>query len=495
MDNSPDETRSSIYWLLIVVGLAMVAGRILAVNSVDKIGLESDRAQREVDAAAKALTKAGEEVDRPALEEAARAKLRLQRPFLSANDRSRWATVRSLVELGTYAIDDIVSQPGWDTIDMVKHPDADGVERLYSSKPPILATLMAGEYWLIRRLTGLTLADHPHEIGRFMLLSIHLPALALYFCALAKLIERLGTTGWARIVAMATGVFGTFITTFAVSINNHLLAAMSVAVVAWQFVRIWSDGDRKPQTFLAAGLAAGFAFANELPALSLLALLSAALLWRIPRQTVCWLLPAAGVVVAAAQGTNYLAHRSWREPYLHRSESDPSDNWYHYTYLKDGKERESYWNHPTGIDRGEPSPTVYALHALVGHHGIFSLTPVWLLSVVGLGMMLRRPDSRAFAFGAILLSIVCVAFYLSRPQLYRNYGGMTSGLRWMFWFAPLWLVGMLPALDALGRSRCGRATALSLVALSVVSASYPTWNPWVHPWIANLLLHWKWIQF
>jgi hypothetical protein len=42
---------------------------------------------------------------------------RLQRPFLSANDRSRWLAVRALVERGTFAIDEIVIEPGWDTID------------------------------------------------------------------------------------------------------------------------------------------------------------------------------------------------------------------------------------------------------------------------------------------------------------------------------------------------------------------------------------------
>ena len=79
---------------------------------------------------------------RMAVEEARlRDDLRLQRPFLSANDRSRWMTIRSLVERGTYEIDAIVGQPTWDTIDMVQHRGRDGKLHLYSSKPPLLATL------------------------------------------------------------------------------------------------------------------------------------------------------------------------------------------------------------------------------------------------------------------------------------------------------------------------------------------------------------------
>ena len=61
----------------------------------------------------------------------------------------------------------------------------------------------------------------------------------------------------------------------------------------------------------------------------------------------------------------------------------PGDNWYAYTYNVNGREVKSYWLDRQGIDRGEPSKAVYALHCLVGHHGIFSLTPIWLLSVAG----------------------------------------------------------------------------------------------------------------
>ena len=53
------------------------------------------------------------------------------KPLQSANDRSRWCTVWSLVERGTFQIDEIRQRPGWDTIDMV-HVD----DHFYSTKPP-----------------------------------------------------------------------------------------------------------------------------------------------------------------------------------------------------------------------------------------------------------------------------------------------------------------------------------------------------------------------
>jgi hypothetical protein len=131
----------------------------------------------------------------------------------------------------------------------------------------------------------------------------------------------------------------------------------------------------------------------------------------------------------------------------------------------------------------------------VGHHGIFSLTPVWLLSVCGLWLWLRGADARLrrLALGVALLAVVCLTFYIGlRPRLDRNYGGMTSGFRWMFWQAPLWLMAMIPAADRAARSRWGMAVALVLLVGSVLSASYPTWNPWTQPWIYNWLTSHDW---
>ena len=55
--------RQTVYLLLIVVSTGAMLGRILAVDTVDRLGTERQR-----------------------------------RPFLSANDRSRWCTLRALVE-------------------------------------------------------------------------------------------------------------------------------------------------------------------------------------------------------------------------------------------------------------------------------------------------------------------------------------------------------------------------------------------------------------
>ncbi len=496
-------TRWGVYLLLIAIAIGNMSGRLLSVNSVDKVQLEAARLKQHVADKREQLIAdgvSGEQLEaRMAVEEARLGnELRLQRPFLSANDRSRWMTVRALVEHGTYQIDDIMGQPTWDTIDMVQHRGRDGQPHLYSSKPPLLATLIAGEYWVINRFTGATLRDHPYEIGRTMLFTIDILPLILMYVLLARIVERFGTTDWGRIFVMASVTLGTMINTFAVVLNNHLIAAVSAAVTIYLLVRISFDGERRWQYFLAAGLVAAFTAACELPAATLLAFTGLILLWRAPRQTLLVFAPGVVIVAAAFFGTNWLAHDRFLPPYAFRSDSDPNENWYNYTYTVNGREVKSYWLDPKGIDRGEPSKLTYAFHTLVGHHGIFSLTPIWLMSVAGAVMWLASADRFRREYAALVLSIsvICLIFYIGlRPQEDRNYGGMTSGFRWMFWCAPLWLVAMIPAADRLARSVAGQALAAVLLSFSVLSVSYPTWNPWTHPWLCNWLSWCGWVNF
>jgi hypothetical protein len=85
---------------------------------------------------------------------------------------------------------------------------------------------------------------------------------------------------------------------------------------------------------------------------------------------------------------------------------------------------------------------------------------------------------------AVYLTIVVIGFYL---VISNNYGGWTSGPRWLFWLTPFWLLMMLPAVDRLATCRRGRLFCLLLLAVSAASASFPAWNPWRHPWLYQLL--------
>lgn len=537
--------RRAVYWLLIAAAVGQVSGRLLATNSIDRLAYDSARIQEEYQKSrAKFVAEgvSGQELEdklnrrRAELE----SRLRLDRPFLSSNDRSRWLTVRALVEYHTFEIDKIVTDPQqakvWDTIDMVKHRGWDGKGwegegRLYSSKPPLLATIMAGPYWVIYHTTGLSLRDDPHTVGRILLFLFNVIPLAIYLWLLAGICGRYGTTDYGRLLVMATAAFGTFLTTFAVTLNNHLHAAIFVTAALAAALPIWFEGRREWRYFVIAGFCAAMTVACELPALSFCVAIGVAFLWKAPKPTLLGFLPAALLVGAAWAGTNYASHGTFKPAYDVRDFSPGPDgktkdwrngNWYNYDFYVGKVKRLSYWSRDeaslarrSAIDRGEPSHARYALHVLVGHHGIFSLSPIWLLSVVGALMMMRcrgkqptnsergitttsteQPADSYRALGLLVaaISLVCIAYYvLVQGTENRNYGGGTSGLRWTFWLTPLWLIAMLPAADWISGRRWAQFLAALLLALSALSASYPIWNPWSHPWIYQWMEHMGWL--
>lgn len=544
----------AIFWIIIVCSVASVAGRIITVQN---------------------HTAEGE----PA--------------FFSANDRSRWSTIRALGDSGTYEIDSVITQRSqqeiadleaerksagsnnqyykinWNSIDKVQHVGEDGRLHSYSSKPTLLPTILSGGYLAINRATGLTMERDSVPIIRTLLLILNAGGWLAFMFFLAKTINSLPVRDWSRYYVLACGGFGTFLSTFTIVLNNHLPAAVSVMIAVYLLTLIWRKPDSSRLAYAACGLFASLAFANELPALSFFAAALAICSIKSFSKTIVGFVPAALIIVAASLGTNYLAHGTLKLAYLHRSDgevvtsvdgdfwkaldsgelpaeirsaagkhfemstpvvepdgwpSTPTDikrwvvrdavssqqyaitnaskqttyaihawgNWYDYP--------NSYWSKQNNdrkslVDRGQPDQMVYTFHVLFGHHGIFSLTPIWIFSLAGMVAMTvgykfaGQYQMRWLGALAIGLSVVVVGFYLRRPAIDCNYGGVTSGLRWAFWLIPLWLVTMLPVVDWLAKSKTGKAICYLLLAFSILSAAYSANNPWINPWLYEI---WDW---
>ncbi len=444
----------------------------------------------------------------------------LPTPLLRSNDRSRWCTVRALVDDGTYVIGHldlshpgtdrpfelrgIVSEDGWQTVDKVLKP---GTDELYSSKPPLLPTLVAGEYWLLKHAFGWSLAGNAPSrwwVVRVVLLTFNVLPLAVYLVLLDRLVASLGATDWARAFVLTTACFATFVTPFMGALNNHTVAACSVVFALAPAFRAAFGGPQydRPWRYAAAGFFAAFAATVDLPAAAFAAALLVVLFVHSPRKTLLVAVPAAAVPVAGLLLCNYLAIGQLTPAY-----GELGGPWYVYPGSNFNP------NAPPELRRGvdwaleKESYPVYLLHFFLGHHGLFSLTPVWLLAVAGMFAALatrggqrtevaplegrsvwrRWGERRTLAAVTLLVSIIVTAFYLLKT---RNYGGWTIGPRWLMWLTPLWLLVMVPVADRLGRSRVGRGVALVLLGLSALSAVVPAGSPWHHPWIYTVLEQW-----
>ena len=622
-----DETLSAVFGVLIFVALGIGFGKIVGVDSANDRAIQNYRLNqiprqmeerlaklRERDLPEERINEEAKRIYAALYKDAMKA-----RPTLSANDRSRWATIRALVEkdarvyrftpvmkesekearaqeladdapgeapgfrylpseilvnceaecperfdstkiqgkryakkLVPYAIDKTWETPGWDSIDVVKHglpdekwdPSNPASGYLYSSKPPLLPTVMAAPYWVLNRVFGLSLKKDPFLTTRILLVLYNLLPLGIAFCCLARIINLLGKSNWSKIFAFAAAIFGFFTLTYVATLNNHVPGFVSISIALWaacEILCLKRDGWFR---FFCAGFFGAFAVACDLPSLAFAGLLCLALLIKRPGKTLFVAIPSGLVVAAAFFATNYVAHNTFVPAYAHKrdhvaleqtlsagKENDEAlvaaaelfddKDWYVYVYYPAGRPRVpssamiSHWANRSGIDRGEPSKARYAFHSTVGLRGVFSLTPIWLLSLFGILIWLfandkisqsespvecEGPDdsqiekarrairgfARTLAFIAATLTVVFFVFFLTRDQGDRNYGGICCCPRWFFPLAPILIPCMLPALEVVRESKIRRAIAYLLLFWSVVSAFYPTWSPWVSPWLYQL---------
>jgi hypothetical protein len=457
-----------------------------------------------------------------------------QPTMMGANDISRWCTVWSLLERGSYVIDDCPWHA--ETQDKVQipetperiGPDGEPVKHYYSSKPALLPTLIAGLLYPARAITGVPLdrvmlqereprwsqvpdPDHPGKVKGLLtkpeqpakwpvyifyfkpiLILLNIVPFWGFLVLLSRLLDRESRTDWSWAYTLFAAAFGTYLLPYTQTLNNHTVAAFSAFFAIYLFTRIWDEGGGRPWRFALLGLLAGFTATCELPALAFLALVGLFLVARFPRPALAWFVPAAIVPIVALMACQYAAFGAVKLAY----EEFGTD-----AYMFEG----SLWKTPLELDAlnlpwtdpeeaarrgivGESHGT-YLFHMTLGHHGFWSLSPIFLVAAFGLaGLLRRRGAGSVVAWMTLALTVILLAFYTWNPKA-RNYGGSAQGLRWLFWLIPFWLLMLPPALDAIASRPWLRRVATLALFVSVMSVGYAMRGPWNHPWIQDMMEH------
>jgi hypothetical protein len=438
-----------------------------------------------------------------------------------ANDISRWCTVWSLLERGTYAIDECPWQEK--TQDKVLKPDpfqkvTDGekpVEHFYSSKPPLLPTMIAGALYPIRQLTGKPL-DSAVEVPRVakhvkkpdpndptktiaveefpenpILWPVHVfylkpavialnivPFLIMMFYYV-RFLNRHAPNDWAWFLSLMAAALASPLFSYSETLNNHTVAGWSAAFALFGLIRMYEEESPRFSTYACVGFFGAFCACNELPAALFGLALFGMAACRNFRMALLGFLPAAILPCGAFLTTQYLAFGQFRPVYEEFGTKS-------YNY------EDSYWNNPLEMDWFNLHPesySTYLFHMVFGHHGIYSLTPLFLFSIWGACLLLRRPGTmRPVAILTLVLTVLMFAFYLWNPKA-RNYGGSTQGLRWLFWLVPFWLLFLPEGVRAGAANRTVRRLVLAALGISVMTVGYGLRMPWSHPWMLDMLEH------
>jgi hypothetical protein len=354
------------------------------------------------------------------------------------NDGSRLATVESLVDRHTFAVDDSIyidpSRAAWppygpDNELAAKYGTFDKLlidGRYYSDKSPVPALPMAAAYQLWRSVGGPSAADRPDLFALLLTWLFAAIPYVLAVWAVGRSMRSIGVpTPW-DVVLTAGFAFATLAAAYAENVNNHILLLAVAAGVCEAMVR-----RGRVTTGRAAwlGLLAGFGYSIDLgagPPLAvatfgfvvwqsgrlwpLLAFVAAALPFVATHHAITYAI--AGTIGPANANPAYL---QW--PGSPFNATNTTGGWAHASFGKF---------------------LVYCLDLLFGKKGFLLYSPMMLMVLVALPYALWRPgrDRRA----VVAMTFWGVATWLAYAATSRNLSGACLSVRW---FVPLLAPGVL----------------------------------------------------
>ncbi len=423
------------------------------------------------------------------------------RPYAGGwNDGSRLATVESLVDRGTLAIDDsiFVRVPDDDAAPLPYPPDdallreqgtldkilVDG--RYYSDKSPVPALPLAGVYRAWVAATGLTARARP---DLFCLL-LTLVSSGLAYVVAVGCVDRLGVdTGLSlgyRLSLTASFALGTLALPYARHVNNHSLllgVAAALTLGLARLARAAEAGRLSWRLPALLGALAGFGYTVDLgagPVLFACTLALAAWRCRRPRLLLAFVL-AALPWLALHHALNYAVGGTLA----------PANSVAHYLTWPGSPFNEQNmtggWKHASAGQF-----LLYAADLLVGRRGFLGHNLPLLLAPAALGLFRRRPAERPELLYALGL---CGGVWLIYAVNSTNHAGRCLSIRW---FLPLLAPGYY-ALAVLLRERPRLLGDLLLLGgWGAVVAALGWWQgpwerigeAWLWPVRAGVLLSW-----
>lgn len=386
--------------------------------------------------------------------------------FLNSNELGLWASVSVLID-GVQNTND-----SW----LGSHVQLDAL-------PSPFVTLVAVLYKCAKTAFLISLSEEPVATTRLVLAMVNLPLLAIFFAAMSACIEKVGSSNWSRYCCVAIACYATMLLPLTSSLNSLLPAATATAVTMWLYLHV---ADRLEELFVlslkhcaiagfTAVLAGGF---DVLAAIMIVPWL--VLFARLDRDVVKPFLAGAALGLAFTVGSfgiGMLGTKAqtggFQDGFTLAATATVGD-----AIVAD-----------SDVTQNEPSVSRIsrAMHGLVGHHGLFSLTPLWLLLPLAFtrGMQLEPAEFRRLTVAVITVSIACFLVALGFAFLGQGRSQQVYLSR-LVWMIPLWLLMLAPLIQELSDSRLGKLIVIALASNCVLSAVFAFPAVSKSPWLLDV---------
>jgi hypothetical protein len=355
----------------------------------------------------------------------------------SWNDGSRLATVESLVDHHTLAIDDSVfvrPPPGEPNPYSPEMPDRQGGTwdrvsiggHVYSHQPPVLALLMAGEYQVLKWCTGLTARLQPRLFCYFMTLGSSGLAYVVAVGCVHALALRIGLARMKRLSLPASLGLSTVALAYARQVNSHLPMLGVTAGLTLGLVAFAARTGTRP---VGLGVLTGLGYALDLAAGPALLLCTLGLVaYRVRRPVpAAWFIAGTLPAVLLHHTVNYAVGGTFR-PYGAVPEylTWPGSAFDEHTMT-------GVYNHKSLLEF-----LTYGLGLLVGSRGFLNHNPPLLLAPLAAVALWRKrvTESPEIVWAAAWSG----ATWLVYTAFSNNYSGQCLSVRWL---VPLLAPGFL----------------------------------------------------
>ena len=383
-------------------------------------------------------------------------------PRLNGNVASRLMTIEAIVERGTLALERSPLLRSSGSPDIVHFgPHA------YSDKPPVLPLIASPIYAALFFIGGIRLAGPPLDflISNFALAwGVAGLASALTLVAFRAILQTVAIPRWSA--DLATLAFGAAspLLTYAVTFNNHSVAAGCITG-AWAITLL--EGSKPRRSRFVAGTLAGLAATIDLP---------------------IGCLTAAGLAIfplVRSRGGDWTYFAGVLGPVLLHSWSQslvtgtplPAEM-YPAAFEYPG----SYWLTPEGIWKEIGPRWLFGLDFMVGRQGAFTVFPaLWfgLFGLAGAAVGQRSDRSDRPAARIIVGSLLVLGWYYIWGVRRTDFAGTSFGVRHLLAITPMVYLFAVVGLSRIGRWR-GVALGLFIAGMGIggVYAVKGMINPW-----------------